>query len=192
MTRRWHCLPDLPFADGPLTLAAVQDGDIEPIRTWRNAQMAVLRQTAPISPEGQRSYFERAIWPTMAQARPANILLTIFWDGARIGYGGLVHVNWDHRRAEMSFLLAADLAGTPAETATYLPAFVTGLGLLAARDLGLRKLTTEAYAFRTGLMSCLEANGFRRVGVLRQHALVDGQPVDSVIHEKLLASAHAS
>jgi hypothetical protein len=100
----YECMPRKFLADGRWTLQAVEPGDIEAIRCWRNAQIDVLRQSTIISTDQQIDYYNRCIWPEKSHQHPRNVLLIYLQDGAPIGYGGLVHIAWEHLRAEVSFL----------------------------------------------------------------------------------------
>lgn len=168
------------LVDGPLLVRAVQAKDIEPIRCWRNAQIDVLRQSRPITPEEQVAYFERVIWPDKASDQPSNILLALLENGRLIGYGGLVHLAWDYARAEVSFLLSPDIAQS--REPDLFAAWLRLMQRLAFEDLGLTRLTTETYAMRTTHIRLLEEAGFRREGVLREHVRVDGRPMDALVH----------
>jgi RimJ/RimL family protein N-acetyltransferase len=168
-----------------LSLAAVHPRHIEAIRQWRNAQMDLLRQSRAIAPQEQVEYFEHRIWPDKARAEPANILLIIEDDGEPIGYGGLVHIAWEHRRAEISFLVKPEIA---ADLVAYRRCFLGFLGLaerIAFGQLGLHRLFTETYAIRTDHMAVIEEAGFRREGVMRHHVRIGGRPVDSVLHGRV-------
>lgn len=180
--RHYACLPIEPVARGEYALSTVQDGHVELIRQWRNAQMDVLRQDAPIGLDQQQSYFASMIWPTLAEHQPSNILLTFYRHGRPIGYGGLVHVAWRHYRAEVSFLLEPELAS---DSASYAECFAAYLGLIKQvgfEVLGFQRLFTETYAMRTDHIAILESNGFTHEGRLRRHVIVDGEFVDSLIH----------
>lgn len=180
--RRYACLPDAPITDGAFSLATVQDAHIERIREWRNVQMDVLRQSKPISREQQERYYEERIWPTLESPQPDNILL-IFREGDRpVGYCGLVHVAWEHRRAEVSFLLDPDLAKDAAGYARYFSACLGLLRRLAFDALGFHRLHAETYAVRVEHIRVLESCGFRLEGRLRDHVWIDGTTVDSLIH----------
>ena len=178
----YACLPRPHIARHNRAVRTIAPADIEPVRQWRNAQMAVLRQQHEISPAEQVAYFERQIWPTLADPQPHNLLVAYLLDGQLIGYGGLVHIAWDHRRAEVSFLLdpvrTHDLAGYRSDFLAFLQLMKT----LAFDDLKLQRLFTETYATRQHHISVLEAADFRLEGRLRQHVRIDGQPVDSLIH----------
>jgi len=170
---------------GRFHLTAVQNAHIEPIRNWRNRQMDVLRQTRPISESEQADYYATHIWPTMDHACPANVLVTYFRDGMAVGYGGLVHVAWEHLRAEISFILDPDAFG---DEVAYAALFMPYLGLiqrLAFDELRLERLWTETYAFRREHIRCLELAGLKPEGILRNHVRVNGQAVDSLLHARL-------
>jgi len=168
------------LAEGALLVRAVQPQDIELIRCWRNAQIDVLRQSRPITPEEQIAYFERAIWPDKASDQPSNILLALFEHERLIGYGGLVHIVWDYARAEVSFLLSTQIARS--DEPRLFAAWLRLMQQLAFDGLGLARLTTETYAMRTSHIEVLEQEGFRREGVLREHVRVAGHPMDAVMH----------
>src|SRR3546814_13017049 len=71
------------LVEGRYTARAVEPDDIESIRKWRNAQIDVLRQSRPITPEEQVAYYARTIWPGKSSTTTDNILLTMFEDGVR-------------------------------------------------------------------------------------------------------------
>lgn len=179
---RYLCMPRARLTLGSLAIAAVQPAQIEAIRLWRNAQLRVLRQTAPISAQQQQDYFARHIWPEMAAPQPTTILVAFFSDDVFIGYGGLVHIAWEQRRAEVSFLLDTALAGTPDDHGRLFPHFLCLMQRLAFHDLGLERLCTETYDLRPGYLWALELAGFQREGTLRGHVIIDGTPTNAVLH----------
>jgi RimJ/RimL family protein N-acetyltransferase len=178
-------MPRPVLGDGALQARAVEPGDIEAICAWRNAQMDVLRQSEAISPQAQAAYFRDHIWPDKASLKPANILLALERDGRLIGYGGLVHIAWDYGRAEVSFLLETSLADDRTLLAQTFPGWLRMMQSLAFSDLGLNRLTTETYAMRHDHIALLEAAGFQREGVLRDHVRVNGAVMDAILHARL-------
>jgi RimJ/RimL family protein N-acetyltransferase len=187
--KRYRCLPRARIKRGPYAIVAVQPEHIESIRQWRNEQIAVLRQNAPITAEQQKRYYATKIWPAMEQAHPENILLSYFLEDLMIGYGGLVHIAWQHLRAEVSFLLEPSRAADPVQYGRDFSSFLELIQETAFASLGLRRLFTETYAGRDHHVSLLERSGFRREGVLRQHVLQVNKPVDSLIHGRLRSDA---
>lgn len=178
----YRCMPRAEVADGRFAVRAVEPQHIEAIRRWRNAQIDVLRQSYPITPEQQVEYYAREIWPSKDTAEPRNILLIYLEDGKPIGYGGLVHIAWEHRRAEVSFLLDPAVPSSDAELGALFAEFLKLMKELAFRDLGLARLHTETYAVRHVHIATLEVCGFRREGCLRHHVRIDGRPTDALLH----------
>lgn len=178
----YACLPKPVIRGGDLSLMAVQPEHIEPIRLCRNAQMEVLRQSAPISSDEQVAYYAATIWPDMARPQPRNIIFTYLERDEFVGYGGLVHIAWQHRRAEVSFLLEPQLAGVERTYTRYFSAFLRLIQSVAFQDLKLHRLFTETYATRAHHISVLEASGFALEGRMRDHVRIQDEPVDSLIH----------
>jgi hypothetical protein len=183
--RRYRCLSRETVGEGAFELATVQDGHIESIRQWRNAQMNVLRQSSPIGEDKQERYFDEVIWPSLGEMQPANLLLAFLEDGALIGYGGLVHVAWNHARAEVSFLLDPRFTRDADAYSLRFEAFLGLLSRVAFDDLGLHRLYTETYAWRTDHIAALERSGFALEGKMRDHVRCDGEFCDSLLHGKL-------
>ena len=183
MERSYLCMPRKVIRRNNYLVQAVQDSDIESIRCWRNAQLDVLRQSKPITPKEQEAYYKRIVWPSMSCPYPENILLRYMKDGELIGYGGLVHIAWEHRRAEISFLLNPLLSDMKSKKYNNCSStFLMLLKDIAFDDLNFERLYAETYAFRDYLISVLELNGFKREGVLKHHVLINNRPFDSIIH----------
>jgi RimJ/RimL family protein N-acetyltransferase len=115
------------------------------------------------------------------------MLLVSILDDSRefVGYGGLTHIDWLHRRAEISFLVDPERAADRERYEADFSAFLDFLERWAFTDLGLNRLYTETYAFREHHIRILESRGLEPEGHLRQHILDpvgDGGFVDSIIH----------
>ena len=170
---------------------AVQPEDIESIRQWRNAQMAVLRQARPITEDEQIAYFARHIWPDKSGDRPRNILLTVREGDAAVAYGGLVHIDWEYGRAEVSFLETPERTTDLARAGDTWADWLRLMQNFAFGDLGLARLTLETYATRPHYIAACEAAGFIREGILRGHVAVDGKRTDALVHGVLAADWRA-
>jgi RimJ/RimL family protein N-acetyltransferase len=180
--RSYQCLNDERVGNGPYSIIPVQDDHIESIRMWRNAQMDVLRQSSVISSLQQQSYFETKVWTEMNTLQPSNILMAYRLNNKLIGYGGLVHISWEHLRAEVSFLAEPNRAKNAAIYASDQINFLLLMKMLAFNQLGFQRLFTETYANRLQHIDNLEAAGFIREGVMYEHVRINDRPVDSVIH----------
>ncbi len=178
----YRCMPRARLSDDRITVEALRAKHIEPIRRWRNAQMDILRQNEPITKEAQIAYYAREVWPDKARATPKNILLTVSSDNAVIGYGGLVHIVWAHKRAEVSFLLDPEPHRDDADIADLYGRFLRLMQVFAFQDLGLARLTSEMAAIRTLHEKVIERSGFVREGVMRDHVIIHGRPTDAIIH----------
>lgn len=169
------------------SIAPVQREDIEAIRNWRNQQMTVLRQAAEITKHEQKAYFSQKIWSQVESNEPSEILLGLLLDDKLIGYGGLVNISWEHKRAEVSFLSATDRARVSTLYSEDFVTFLTLIKILATDQLRLNRLFSETYDFRKFHISLLESAGFVKEGALREHTLLDGKPLDSIMHGCLLS-----
>jgi RimJ/RimL family protein N-acetyltransferase len=176
------CLSKQRFDHEDRCIRTVQTSDIDSIRRWRNAQLDILRQVEPISCDEQVDYFIRHIWPDLGNSQPSNILVTYLVDLVPIGYGGLVHIDWTSKRAEVSFLVAPERAADPDTYETDFYRFLMLIQELAFQNIGLRKLYTETYDIRPHHIAVLEKAGFQRERVLREHISIAGKTVDSIIH----------
>jgi RimJ/RimL family protein N-acetyltransferase len=166
--------------------------DIEPLRGFRNAQMVVLRQSEPISPEQQQRWFDEVVAPAQVAARPSMILTSILdGEGRFIGYGGLTNISWESRRAEVSFLVDPERAAQPDVYRRDMAAFLGFLAHDAFGRLGLNRLFAETYAFRDFHLGVLEGAGFVREGRLREHVLVGERLEDSLVLGLLAAEVGA-
>jgi len=180
--KAYRCLPQQRFERAGYEVSPVQPEHIERIRVWRNAQLTVLRQRTPIEPGQQEQYYAGHVWPTMTDLHPPNVLMAYAAGTQVIGYGGLVHIAWLDRRAELSFLLSPDRGADSAQYASDFSAFIALMREVAFSALGLHRLFTETFATRRHHISVLEAAGFRREGTLRDHVCIDGTPTDSLLH----------
>lgn len=161
---------------GQYSIRAIKLSDMEPIRVWRNAQIDVLRQEEAISYAQQQAYYHHLVRPDFASTTPRQILLALVmnysgWKNL-VAYGGLTYIDWNARRAELSFL-----AARPNDYAAYakdFTAFLTLLKRAAFDDLALHRVWHETADFRVTHYETLEAFGFVREGVLRDHVFLNG------------------
>ncbi|MGH2867078.1 MAG: hypothetical protein ACRDNK_05840, partial [Solirubrobacteraceae bacterium] len=93
----------------------MEHGDIEDIRVWRNEQMDVLRQSQPLTAQEQELWW-RTVYQMEATAEPPRQLLFVMRESERrMAYGGFTNIEWNVRRAEISFLAATATAAAPDE-----------------------------------------------------------------------------
>src|SRR5210317_2900 len=99
----YRCLNQNIFKNDDYSLVPIRMEDRYDIMRWRNEQIYHLRQKEPLTESQQDQYFEEVVSKLFDQEEPDQILFS-FLEGAQlIGYGGLVHINWEDKNAEVSF-----------------------------------------------------------------------------------------
>ena len=162
-TASYHILKSEPYTHKDYTVVSLRPQDIFAVMDWRNSQIDVLRQDKPLTPESQKNYFENTIRPTYSEDQPDLILLSILEKGELIGYGGLVHINWQARRAELSFLTETQRTEDLTTYEQDFSAFLVILKHIAFSELGFQRLSTETFNIRPHVITILADNGFATV-----------------------------
>jgi|TARA_B110000196_G_C20860875_1_gene527300 RimJ/RimL family protein N-acetyltransferase len=178
----YKCLKKQKVEYGDYSIMPIQEDNIELIRQWRNQQIEVLRQEFNISKDQQEKYFSEKIWPQLDLKDPIDILMGLYFKDSFIGYGGLVHIAWQHKRAEVSFLLETKRMSTFEIYEKDFKSYLELIKLIATDQLSLNRLYTETYSFRERHIDILESSGFSKEGVMKEHIILDGVLIDSVIH----------
>ena len=168
-----------------LTLRPITEYQMDSIRKWRNSQVPVLRQNSTISWRNQRAYFNKRVFPEMGRLKPAQILFAIERCGSFVGYGGLTKIDWVTGKAEISFLLNPSIKEGKDDYLNIFDIFLRLVTNVAFDDLVLSRLFTETFSSRVEHIAILKNNGFILEGRLRQHCVVDGVVLDSLMHGKL-------
>lgn len=170
------------FQEGSYKIVPIRYEDRLEIMNWRNEQLFHLRQPKPLTLEDQNNYFSTVIPKLFEQNTPDQLLFSYLEDDICIGYGGLVHINWVHNNAEISFVMNTSLEKS--EFHKHWTIFLALIEQLAFIELNIHKVFTYAYDLRPHLYATLEKNGFVKEAVLKEQSFIDGQYMDVVIHEK--------
>ena len=101
----YFCLGKKTMQYGDYSLLPIQKKDMYAIKEWRNSQIDVLRQSKLLTNDDQDKYYMNVITPLFKLKQPDQLLFSYMKSKECIGYGGLVNINWQHKRAELSFLL---------------------------------------------------------------------------------------
>lgn len=182
MLREYKVLNHQFFSDGEYSLVPIREEDRYDIMQWRNEQIYHLRQNRPLSKEDQDRYFSTVVSKLFNEEQPNQILFSYLKNGSCIGYGGLVHINWVDKNAEISFIMNTQL-----EESSFQFHWKTYLGLIekvAFVNLGLKKIFTYAFDLRPKLYLALTESGFINEVRLKDHCFFDGAFKDVVIHSK--------
>lgn len=170
------------FADQEYKIIPIRYQDRNVIMKWRNDQMDILRQEERLTEEIQDKYFKEVVLPDFDINYPKQILFSYLKDEELIGYGGLVHLNWNDRRGEVSFLLETARNSTVEIFKSEFKIFLKLIKQVAFSELSLNKITTEAYDLRPYLIEALESNDFIKEGILRSHYLINNKLTDALLH----------
>ncbi|NLM18529.1 MAG: GNAT family N-acetyltransferase, partial [Clostridiaceae bacterium] len=97
------------FIQGDYSLVPIRIKDRYDIMKWRNDQIYHLRQSEPLTKEVQDDYFNNVVSKLFTQDKPNQLLFSYLYKNECIGYGGLVHINWIDKNAEISFVMNTEL-----------------------------------------------------------------------------------
>lgn len=170
------------YQAGEYSLVPIRYGDRVDIMKWRNEQIYHLRQSKPLTEDDQENYFQNVVSKLFEVEQPDQLLFSYLENDKCIGYGGLVHINWLDRNAEISFIIATNL-----EKDYFHKHWGIYLGLIekvAFEELRLHKIYTYAFDLRPHLYEAIEAVGYLREATLEEHCYFDGRYRNVVIHAK--------
>lgn len=182
MEREYKVLNQQIFEEGDYKLVPIRHEDRYNIMKWRNEQVYHLRQTELLNKQQQDTYFDNVVAKLFDQEQPNQILFSFLQNEECIGYGGLVHINWIDKNAEVSFILSTDREVEHFQSDW--KKFLFLLDELAHNQLDLHKIFTFAFDIRQNLYPALENSGFKKEAVLKEHCLVEGKYLDVIIHSK--------
>jgi RimJ/RimL family protein N-acetyltransferase len=188
-------MPGPAFLEGEsVDLRTFEEEDVEFLRdTVNDARVwkSLGGQVTPTSLAMERRFFEKesrddATIRFVVTSRDGDEAHDGGTDGrdgvVRVGMVELNDIEWDRSRAEVAFWIA------PAhQDAGYARDALSTLVDYAFDQLGLHKLTAEAFATNEASMRLLESIGFEREGRFRAEEYVDGEWVD-VVRYGLLAA----
>jgi hypothetical protein len=97
------------YCFGEYFIVPIRIEDRYDIMQWRNKQMYHLRQAEPLTKAKQDDYFENVVTKLLIQQQPKQLLFSFLKGEQCIGYGGLVHINWIDKNAEIPFIMETSL-----------------------------------------------------------------------------------
>lgn len=153
------------------------------IMQWRNEQIYHLRQNKPLTKDNQEAYFANVVLKLFEQEQPNQILFSFLENDICIGYGGLVHINWIDKNAEISFIM-----NTILEKNRFHEIWTTYLKLIeevAFNELGMHKIFTYAFDIRPHLYGVLLNANYIEEARLKEHCFFDSKFIDVLIHSKI-------
>jgi RimJ/RimL family protein N-acetyltransferase len=179
---KYKVLNNQLFSKNELSIVPIRYQDRLDILKWRNEQIYHLRQEKPLTVEDQEAYFNSVVNMLFNEEQPSQILFSYLQNDVCIGYGGLVHINWIDKNAEVSFIMNTEL-----EEKYFSKHWTIFLGLIeqvAFKDLNFHKLFTYAFDLRPHIYEVIENAGFLQEAVLQEHCFFNGVYKDVIMHAK--------
>ncbi len=171
------------FSSGKYSLVPIRFEDRYKIMQWRNEQIYHLRQNKPLSKADQDHYFSHVIDGLFEQEEPNQILFSFLENEKCIGYGGLVHINWIDKNAEVSFIM--DTTKEKEIFQKLWNVFLEILKEVAFEELKLHKTFVYAFDLRPHLYEALQTAGYILDARLKEHCCFNGDYIDVVIYSKV-------
>lgn len=181
--QKYKVLKNNIFQQGNIKLVPIRYEDRFDIMKWRNEQMYHLRQAQPLTKTSQENYFKEVVSKLFEQEKPSQILFSYLQDDICIGYGGLVHINWIDKNAELSFIMNTELEQNYFDS--HWSNYIALIEKVAFEELKLHKINTYAFDLRPHLYRVFEENGFYKEAELEEHCFFDNKFINVIIHSKI-------
>jgi RimJ/RimL family protein N-acetyltransferase len=184
----YRVLKNQTLSKGVFSLVPIRLEDKMKIMQWRNEQIYHLRQEKPLIEDDQDNYFTNIVSKLFEQVQPNQILFSFLENGECIGYGGLVHINWIDKNAEISFIMQTSFEHSRFDEIWSI--YLSLIEQLAFNELQLHKIFTYAFDLRPHLYTILLQAYYIEEARLKEHCLFDGNYIDVLIHSKLNPSVN--
>jgi len=182
LKREYKILSKNSFSFKEYRLIPIREEDKYIILKWRNEQIFHLRQKTPLQKEDQDEYFKSTINPLFNQLKPNQILFSFLRKEKIIGYGGLVHIKWDKKEAEISFLIDTKLQDENFEK--FWSVFLNLIEEVAFSNLELSKIFTYSFDIRPKLYKVLKKQSYLFEHQIKKAIKKDGKWLNALIHSK--------
>ncbi len=180
---KYKCLSQNEFEKGEFKIVPIRYSDRIEIMKWRNEQLYHLRQPELLTEQVQDKYFKNVVANLFEEEKPNQILFSFLENDVCVAYGGLVHINWIDKNAEISFVM--NTAEQESNFELYWNRYLELIEKVAFRNLNLHKIFVYAFDLRPHLYTAVEKAGYTREAVLKEHCLFEGKFIDVVIHSKI-------
>jgi RimJ/RimL family protein N-acetyltransferase len=177
------CLNNNNYQFKEFKIVPIRKVDRYKIMKWRNEQKFHLRQKKDLTREIQDEYFSNIIHKAFLNPLPDQILFSYIENNKCIGYGGLVHIDWYNKNAEISFIMETELESK--HFINHWSNFLKLIEKVAFDELKFNKIYTYAYDLRPLLYKVLEKNEFVCEAILKYHQKFENKYINIVIHSKI-------
>lgn len=176
---KYKCLSNTEWSSNGYKLIPIRTDDKYEILKWRNSQIEILRQKEKISKEQQEFYFANVVDKLFEEDYPKQLLFSFLHNDALIGYGGLVHIDWESKNAEISFLLENNN-----DFQLKFSEFLKMTFFISFEELKLIKIYTTVYKIeaRKRYIEVIEYLNFVNEAILKNHILIENKYYDVLIY----------
>ena len=185
--KKYSFLASNKFCLDEYCLIPLMEQEMELIRKWRNEQIDYLRQNKPLTKDEQSKYYHQVIKKSFYEKKPEMILFSFILKNSCIGYGGFVHIDWNLKKAELSFVLNTNRTE---KLETYKKEFSIFLKIIlniGFKQILFHKIFTETFDIRPNTILVLEKTGFVLENRLSSKNYINGSYVDSLFHRILIS-----
>ena len=185
--KKYSFLASNKFCLDEYCLVPFMEQEMELIRKWRNEQIDYLRQNKPLTKDEQSKYYHQVIKKSFYEKKPEMILFSFILKNNCIGYGGFVHIDWNLKKAELSFVLDTNRTE---KLETYKKEFSIFLKIIlniGFKQILFHKIFTETFDIRPNTILVLEKAGFVLENRLSSKNYINGSYVDSLFHRILIS-----
>lgn len=185
MGREYIILPVNTISYNDFTISPIRDEDKYQIMKWRNDQIVILRQKKILTKEAQENYFANVVDRLFHLLKPDQLLFSFFFKEDFIGYGGLVHIDWDSKNAEVSFLTATE-RNNDEQFSVDFKAFLEMILEVAFKHLNLVKVHTTVFDLpqRLQYFKVIKDLDFIEEAYFKKHILVNGELIDVLVFSR--------
>lgn len=180
--KHYKCLNKQVFEFENYKIMPIHFEDRISIMKWRNEQVYHLRQNKLLTIKEQDDYFNSVVNNLFEKKEPNQILFSFYEKDEFVGYGGLVHINWIDKNAEISFVMNTELESQGFEK--YWGLFLKLIEIVSFEELNLKKIFTYAFDLRPKLYNALHKSNFKKEAVLHDHCFFNDTFIDVLIHSK--------
>lgn len=180
--KNYKALNNQIFKKDKYCIIPIRYDDRYNIMKWRNDQMYHLRQSELLTKINQDNYFLNVVNKLFDSTKPNQLLFSFLKDEICVGYGGLVHINWVDKHAEISFVMNTSL-----ETNSFYSYWYEYLNLIekvAFDELSLNKIFVYAFDLRPKLYEVLIDSSYIKEARLKKHHKFKKDYVDVLIYSK--------
>ena len=185
--KKYSFLASNKFCLDEYCLVPFMEQEMELIRKWRNEQIDYLRQNKPLTKDEQSKYYHQVIKKSFYEKKPEMILFSFILKNNCIGYGGFVHIDWNLKKAELSFVLDTNRTE---KLETYKKEFSIFLKIIlniGFKQILFHKIFTETFDIRPNTILVLEKAGFVIENRLSSKNYINCSHVDSLFHRILIS-----